>query len=104
MLRHDEYGAETLLNLLLRNYLHYNLYDQVRARSFPRPGFLSGLLSCASAEGAHGTPGWAYQELECTTVQRVYMLLRHPWYVQFRRITGSCIARRRQLGLNERVI
>jgi 26S proteasome regulatory subunit N3 len=27
-LRHDELGQETLLNLLLRNYLHYNLYDQ----------------------------------------------------------------------------
>jgi 26S proteasome regulatory subunit N3 len=26
-LRHDELGQETLLNLLLRNYLHYNLYD-----------------------------------------------------------------------------
>jgi hypothetical protein len=30
VLRHDEYGQETLVNLLLRNYLHYNLYDQVR--------------------------------------------------------------------------
>lgn len=28
VLRHDEYGQETLVNLLLRNYLHYNLYDQ----------------------------------------------------------------------------
>ncbi|WVZ65738.1 hypothetical protein U9M48_015054 [Paspalum notatum var. saurae] len=27
-LHHDELGQETLLNLLLRNYLHYNLYDQ----------------------------------------------------------------------------
>jgi len=27
-LHHDEIGAETLLNLLLRNYLHFNLYDQ----------------------------------------------------------------------------
>eukprot|EP00243_Klebsormidium_subtile_P001516 TRINITY_DN12692_c0_g1_i1.p1 TRINITY_DN12692_c0_g1~~TRINITY_DN12692_c0_g1_i1.p1 ORF type:complete len:493 (+),score=146.53 TRINITY_DN12692_c0_g1_i1:202-1680(+) len=27
-LRHDEIGQETLLNLLLRNYLHYNLYEQ----------------------------------------------------------------------------
>ena len=30
VLRHDETGQEVLLNLLLRNYLHYNLYDQVR--------------------------------------------------------------------------
>lgn len=30
-LRHDQIGAETLLNLLLRNYLHFNLYDQVSA-------------------------------------------------------------------------
>ena len=41
MLRHDEYGAETLLNLLLRNYLHYNLYDQVRARFLRCHGFAS---------------------------------------------------------------
>eukprot|EP00245_Coleochaete_scutata_P001348 TRINITY_DN11652_c0_g2_i1.p1 TRINITY_DN11652_c0_g2~~TRINITY_DN11652_c0_g2_i1.p1 ORF type:complete len:467 (+),score=77.92 TRINITY_DN11652_c0_g2_i1:189-1589(+) len=27
-LRHDEIGQEVLLNLLLRNYLHYNLYEQ----------------------------------------------------------------------------
>jgi hypothetical protein len=32
-LRHDAVGQETLLNLLLRNYLAYNLYDQVRASS-----------------------------------------------------------------------
>lgn len=28
VLRHDALGQETLLNLLLRNFLHYNLYDQ----------------------------------------------------------------------------
>lgn len=28
VVRHDAVGQETLLNLLLRNYLHYNLYDQ----------------------------------------------------------------------------
>ena len=27
-LRFDEIGQETILNLLLRNYLHYNVYDQ----------------------------------------------------------------------------
>jgi 26S proteasome regulatory subunit N3 len=35
-LNHDEFGQEVLLNLLLRNYLHYNLYDQaekLRAQS-----------------------------------------------------------------------
>ncbi len=29
VLRHDDIGQEMLLNLLLRNFLHYNLYDQV---------------------------------------------------------------------------
>ena len=29
VLRHDSAGQEMLMNLLLRNYLHYNLYDQV---------------------------------------------------------------------------
>ncbi|MEW5319431.1 MAG: hypothetical protein WDW38_010584 [Sanguina aurantia] len=28
VLRHDSIGQETLMNLLLRNYLHYSLYDQ----------------------------------------------------------------------------
>ena len=27
-LRHNDEAQATLLNLLLRNYLHYNLYDQ----------------------------------------------------------------------------
>lgn len=38
-LRHDAMGQATLLNLLLRNYLHYNLYEQalkfVQKTSFP---------------------------------------------------------------------
>ncbi|EDO33969.1 predicted protein [Nematostella vectensis] len=38
-LRHDDEGQASLLNLLLRNYLHYNLYDQadklVSKSSFP---------------------------------------------------------------------
>lgn len=38
-LRHDDEGQSALLNLLLRNYLHYNLYDQadklVSKSSFP---------------------------------------------------------------------
>jgi len=38
-LRHDDDGQSALLNLLLRNYLHYNLYDQadklVSKSSFP---------------------------------------------------------------------
>jgi hypothetical protein len=38
VLRHDEYGQETLLNLLLRNYLHYNLYDQVEFCTCLMPG------------------------------------------------------------------
>lgn len=33
VLRHDELGQEMLINLLLRNYLHYNLYDQVSPSS-----------------------------------------------------------------------
>ena len=27
IVRHDEFGQETLLNLLLHNYLHFSLYD-----------------------------------------------------------------------------
>ena len=38
-LRFDEIGQETILNLLLRNYLHYNLYDQAeKLRSKVGPG------------------------------------------------------------------
>jgi 26S proteasome regulatory subunit N3 len=40
-LRFDEIGQETILNLLLRNFLHYNLYDQAeKLRS------KAGLCSC----------------------------------------------------------
>ncbi|KAF9618193.1 hypothetical protein IFM89_000662 [Coptis chinensis] len=38
-LRHDELGQETLLNLLLRNYLHYNLYDQAKKHRSRAPHF-----------------------------------------------------------------
>ncbi|CAA0827722.1 26S proteasome non-ATPase regulatory subunit 3 homolog A [Striga hermonthica] len=38
-LRHDELGQETLLNLLLRNYLHYNLYDQAEKLRAKAPRF-----------------------------------------------------------------
>ena len=31
VLRHDSTGQEMLMNLILRNYLHYNLYDQASA-------------------------------------------------------------------------
>ncbi|XVE48832.1 hypothetical protein DITRI_Ditri01bG0034100 [Diplodiscus trichospermus] len=36
-LRHDELGQETLLNLLLHNYLHYDLYDQAEKLSLLVP-------------------------------------------------------------------
>ncbi|KAL5185818.1 putative 26S proteasome non-ATPase regulatory subunit 3 [Glycine soja] len=38
-LRHDELGQETLLNLLLHNYLHYNLYDQAEKLRSKAPRF-----------------------------------------------------------------
>ncbi|KAK4803948.1 hypothetical protein SAY86_003765 [Trapa natans] len=38
-LRHDELSQETLLNLLLRNYLHYNLYDQAEKLRSKAPRF-----------------------------------------------------------------
>ncbi|KAE8735128.1 heat stress transcription factor A-6b-like [Hibiscus syriacus] len=38
-LRHDELGQETLLNLLLRNFLHYNLYDQAEKLRSKAPRF-----------------------------------------------------------------
>ena len=30
VLRHDEYCQETLVNLLIRSFLHYNMYEQAR--------------------------------------------------------------------------
>ncbi|WOL16795.1 hypothetical protein Cni_G25583 [Canna indica] len=38
-LRRDELGQETLLNLLLHNYLHYNLYDQAEKLRSKAPRF-----------------------------------------------------------------
>ena len=69
MLRHDELGQETLLNLLLRNYLSANLYDQVRslwvtARCWVQSQGSSATLSLKES---------------CTTEQRAFhMLLRQP--------------------------
>ena len=48
VLRHDEYGQETLLNLLLRNYLHYNLYDQARPCSPPGISLVGHMPVCVS--------------------------------------------------------
>ena len=59
VLRHDEYGQETLLNLLLRNYLHYNLYDQARPCLFN---------PCSSSQGSHGQASIQHtRRQECDT-------------------------------------
>ncbi|KAM0001770.1 hypothetical protein Hdeb2414_s0361g00876761 [Helianthus debilis subsp. tardiflorus] len=49
-LRHDELGQETLLNLLLRNYLHYNLYDQAEKAEFCRYLFYLGKIRTIQLE------------------------------------------------------
>ncbi|GFR43460.1 hypothetical protein Agub_g4543 [Astrephomene gubernaculifera] len=49
VLRHDALGQETLMNLLLRNYLHYNLYDQAekfRSKAAKSDQFRSGQQYC----------------------------------------------------------
>ncbi|KXZ51995.1 hypothetical protein GPECTOR_10g1017 [Gonium pectorale] len=49
VLRHDAIGQETLMNLLLRNYLHYNLYDQAekfRSKAQKADQFRSGQQYC----------------------------------------------------------
>ncbi|CAF1982333.1 hypothetical protein YC2023_084050 [Brassica napus] len=38
-LRHDELGQETLVNMLLRNYFRYNLYDQAEKLRSKAPPF-----------------------------------------------------------------
>ena len=62
MLRHDEYGQETVLNLLLRNYLHYNQYEQVGA------GWVSSMGSCgagADVRWRHSTAAAVIKALCC---------------------------------------
>ncbi|KAG2501927.1 hypothetical protein HYH03_000425 [Edaphochlamys debaryana] len=49
VLRHDAVGQETLINLLLRNYLHDNLYDQAekfRSKAQKSDQFRSGQQYC----------------------------------------------------------
>ena len=57
-LQHDEYGQETLLNLLLRNYLHYNLYDQVSSTSLQlHRNLTSSGQACSDRSGHICTDG-----------------------------------------------
>lgn len=53
VLRHDALGQETLMCLLLRNYLAYNLYDQVRFVRWPprRPQMANTLAACTPPSG-----------------------------------------------------
>ena len=54
VLRHDAVGQETLLNLLLRSYLNYNLYDQVRTTHGSVPEMLGYMhVTCLGS----GDPG-----------------------------------------------
>uniref|UniRef100_A0A7R9V4F1 PCI domain-containing protein n=1 Tax=Chlamydomonas euryale TaxID=1486919 RepID=A0A7R9V4F1_9CHLO len=49
VLRHDTAGQEVLMNLLLRNYLHYNLYDQAekfRSKAQKSDAFRSNQQFC----------------------------------------------------------
>ena len=66
VLRHDEYGQETLLNLLLRSYLHYNLYDQVMSQ-VSQPALNQFKLALRIGRhyntGNQGNSGWSLQTL-----------------------------------------
>ncbi|MBA0688116.1 hypothetical protein Goari_005923 [Gossypium aridum] len=55
-LRHDELGQETLLNLLLHNYLHYNLYDQAEKLRSKAPRFEAHSNQQASRKLLHLLP------------------------------------------------
>ncbi|GJW12040.1 probable 26S proteasome non-ATPase regulatory subunit 3 [Tanacetum coccineum] len=55
-LRHDELGQETLLNLLLRNYLHYNLYDQAEKLRSKAPRFEAHSNQQSKGSFFEGTP------------------------------------------------
>jgi 26S proteasome regulatory subunit N3 len=66
-LRHDAVGQETLLNLLLRNYLAYNLYDQVRKQG-RQAAAAAAFASCSPA----GIPAsvWCHSVAAALTQQR----------------------------------
>jgi hypothetical protein len=46
-------GQETLMNLLLRNYLHDNLYDQVRHWRRSQPAHVATSLFCVTLSDAN---------------------------------------------------
>ncbi|XP_015575982.1 probable 26S proteasome non-ATPase regulatory subunit 3 isoform X2 [Ricinus communis] len=60
-LRHDELGQETLLNLLLRNYLHYNLYDQAEKLRSKAPRFEAHSNQQASRKAPVAARGFRIQ-------------------------------------------
>ncbi|KAF9686681.1 hypothetical protein SADUNF_Sadunf02G0014600 [Salix dunnii] len=53
-LHHDDLGQETLLNLLLRNYLHYNFYDQAEKLRSKALRFQSHTIQQRAPVSAHG--------------------------------------------------
>ena len=60
VLRHDEYCQETLINLLIRSFLHYNLYEQVRSaalRAQCLPGYAAHASCCRRSSSGRARSG-----------------------------------------------
>ncbi|GFZ00515.1 PAM domain (PCI/PINT associated module) protein [Actinidia rufa] len=80
-LRHDELGQETLLNLLLRNYLHYNLYDQAEKLRSKAPRFEAHSNQQATPICIHFHFGHTNLYGICSIFQRMCVFCRYLFYL-----------------------
>ncbi|KAL2318909.1 hypothetical protein Fmac_032785 [Flemingia macrophylla] len=101
-LRHDELGQETLLNLLLRNYLHYNLYDQAEKlrskaqrfeahsnQQFCRYLFYLGKIRTIQLEYTDAKESLLQAARKAPSAARGFRILCNKWAVIVRLLLGE---------------
>eukprot|EP00878_Enallax_costatus_P015837 GHUV01016597.1.p1 GENE.GHUV01016597.1~~GHUV01016597.1.p1 ORF type:complete len:401 (+),score=128.17 GHUV01016597.1:196-1398(+) len=103
VLRHDAVGQETLLNLLLRNYLHYNLYDQAekfrskaqKADSWRVPGqycrylFYLGIIRAIQLEYTEAKEVLQQASRKAPTAAHGFRVACNKWLILVRLLLGE---------------
>ncbi|KAG6589020.1 putative 26S proteasome non-ATPase regulatory subunit 3, partial [Cucurbita argyrosperma subsp. sororia] len=85
-LRHDELGQETLLNLLLFNYLHYNLYDQAEKLRYL---FYLGKIRTIQLEYTDAKESLLQAARKAPTAARGFRVQCNKWAIIVRLLLGE---------------